>query len=263
MQAAISSSFIWRRVHSLAGFWLTLYLSFHLCINSQLSLWLDRDGQRFVRLVDMLASTPFLSLLEWVLIGFPLLVHIVWGIFRLVGAKENTFRTDGSSPSLPRYERNWAYTLQRISSWILMLGIVLHVVQMKFLERPEFISSPTGGQWVAYVSCDESLGTLAERLQVRVQLLEGDRAKIFAPNKGTALLFIMRNIFKSPWQVFFYSLFVLAASFHACNGFWTFLVTWGLLLSFRSQRRMIPVGVLWMAFLVFLGFTAIWGSYLS
>jgi len=255
MQMVVSSSFIWRRVHSLAGFWLTLYVTFHLCVNSQLNLWFDAEGHRFIWFVDWLQSFTLLPVLEWTLIGFPLLVHMVWGIVRLKEGKQNSLPSDGSTPSLPRYERNWAYTLQRASSWILIAGLALHVVQVRFLQRPDEVH----GRWRACVSFDEKLKPLSQRLHVEMEVIEGKSAVLLAPDIGTAMLFVMRDLFKSPWQVAFYSLFVLAASFHACNGFWTFLLTWGFLLSSRSQRAMIPFSALWMAFLLALGFSAIWG----
>jgi len=58
-----------------------------------------------------------------------------------------------------------------------------------------------------------------------------------------------------------YTIFLLAAAFHAFNGLWTFLITWGFILSYRSQRAMLPVSYFGMILLSLLGLAAIWGSY--
>ena len=58
-----------------------------------------------------------------------------------------------------------------------------------------------------------------------------------------------------------YTIFVLAAAFHAFNGLWTSLITWGAMLSYQSQRAMIPICWLGVGLLAFLGLAAIWGSY--
>ena len=62
--AEISSTFIWRRVHSLMGFWLVLYLILHLLTNSQAALWIGDDGNGFVRMVNSLESLPYLQVVE-------------------------------------------------------------------------------------------------------------------------------------------------------------------------------------------------------
>jgi len=82
-----------------------------------------------------------------------------------------------------------------------------------------------------------------------------------APTPGPAILLMVRDTFKSPLMAILYTVFVLAAAFHAFNGFWTFLITWGALLSYRSQRSMIPVCGIAAAGLALLGLAAIWGSY--
>jgi succinate dehydrogenase / fumarate reductase cytochrome b subunit len=57
-----------------------------------------------------------------------------------------------------------------------------------------------------------------------------------APDRGTAMLLTVRDTFKSPIMEIFYSLFLLAALFHAFNGFWTFFLTWGLILSINARK---------------------------
>ena len=250
------------------GFWLIVYLFEHLIVNSQAALWIGGDGSGFVHLVNSLESLPYLQVIETVLIGIPLTIHMVWGVHRIFQAKSNSRKTDGTSPSLGQYGRNHAYTWQRLTSWILLIGIIAHVVQMRFVHYPEKVHSGGQEKWLTQIQFDEGLVTLAPRLGVEItarcegsSLQAGEPVNAFSPTIGTAFLLVVRDAFKSPFQSVFYSIFVLAAAFHAFNGFWTFLITWGVILSYRSQRAMIPVSVVGVGLLSFLGLAAIWGSY--
>jgi succinate dehydrogenase / fumarate reductase cytochrome b subunit len=78
---------------------------------------------------------------------------------------------------------------------------------------------------------------------------------------GTATLFSVRDTFKSPLYVGLYTVFVLAACFHAFNGFWTFLITWGVVLRVSAQKGALKVAWGLMALVAFLGLAAIWGTY--
>ena len=243
-----SSTFIWRRVHSLMGLWLVLYLAEHLLVNSQAALWLGEEGSYFVRMVNSLESLPYLPAIEITLIGLPLAIHAVWGIHRAFTAKSNAHQ-------LP-YARNRAFTWQRLTSWILLVGILGHVVQMRFWEAPHKV----GEAYVVHVTDDAGLAPLAQRLGVTLRI-ESTHVVASAPTPGKVMLLMVRDTFKSPWMAAAYTIFLLAAAFHAFNGFWTFLITWGAILSYRSQRAMIPVSVLGMGLFTFLGCAAIWGSY--
>ena len=312
----ISSTFIWRRVHSLMGFWLVLYLIVHLITNSQAALWIGDDGSGFIRLVNTLESLPFLQVVETVLIGIPLLIHGVWGIKRALSAKCNSAGKGEDSPSL-KYSRNRAFTWQRLSSWILLFGILGHVAQMRFLDAPKKAKTSAGERYFTKLNFDEGLYTLTPRLGVCLVTAEELRdiqeqlksanpiemhrpgsSKIFdakkeehrellqeaweeresmkalasyrlkdtqviaiSPVPGTAFLLMVRDTFKSPLMAVLYTIFLLAAAFHAFNGFWTFLITWGVILSYRSQKAMLPVSWVGAIILSVLGLAAIWCSY--
>lgn len=251
----ISREFLWRRVHSLMGLWLILYLLEHLIVNSQATLWIGDDGIGFVRLVNSLESLPYLQVIEVVFIGVPLVVHGYWGVKRALTARENVGRGDGSKPSLP-YGRNRAFRWQRLTSWILLVGIVAHVVQMRFVQMPKEVD----GRYVVHVKQDPGLDGVAERIGVTLKS-EGDRVVASAKSPGKAMLMMVRETFKSPLMAVLYSIFVLAAAFHAFNGFWTSLITWGAMLSYRSQKALIPICWVGVGLLAFLGLAAIWGSY--
>lgn len=252
----VSSTFLWRRIHSLMGLWLILYLMEHLIVNSQATLWLGDDGIGFVRLVNSLESLPYLQVIETVFIGVPFAIHMGWGIKRIFSSRINVGRSDGTTPSLS-YERNRAYTWQRYTSWILVFGVIAHVVQMRFVEMPKKIEAG----YVVPLKKDEGLATLAERIHVKLEPVDETRVMAVAKTPGKAMLLMVRETFKSPWMCFAYSIFVIAAAFHAFNGFWTSLITWGAMLSYRSQRAMIPLCWMGSGLLAFLGLAAIWGSY--
>ncbi len=253
----ISNTFIWRRIHSLMGLWLILYLIMHLIVNSQATLWLGDDGIGFVRLVNLLEALPYLQVIEIVFIGVPLAIHVVWGVKRALTAKSNSGVTDGSSPSM-RYGRSHAYTWQRYTSWILVFGVIGHVVQMRFVDMPK----KTEMGYTVKLEHDAGLDTLVERIGVKLEPLSGTQVMAVARTPGKAMLLMVRETFKSPWMAAIYSIFVLAAAFHAFNGFWTSLITWGAMLSYRSQKAMIPLCWAGCGLLAFLGLAAIWGSYL-
>ena len=239
------------------GFWLVIYIFIHLLVNSQAALWISEEGSGFVRMVNSLESLPYLHVIETILIGIPLAVHMGWGIKRALSSKINAVPSNGSTPSL-KYERNFAYTLQRLSSWILLFGIIGHVVQMRFVDQPVRV----GNQETILLSMDKDLPDLAKKLSVTLKNTENpDKVLASASDPGTAILLMVRDTFKSPMMAILYTIFVLAAAFHAFNGLWTFLITWGVILSYRSQQAMIPICLIGVLILTFFGFAAIWGSY--
>lgn len=248
------------------GFWLVIYIFEHLLVNSQAAVWLSEDGKGFIRLVNSLESLPYLHVIEITFIGVPLALHLVWGVKRALTARINSGSSDGSKPSL-KYSRNYAYTLQRLSSWILLFGIIGHVTQMRFLEQPKKIEIDGKEQSMLTITDDNKLAPLAHRLGATIfyptelNKLKSDQVIVTADNPGTVILLMVRDTFKSPLMCILYTLFVLAAAFHAFNGFWTFLITWGAILSYRAQKGMIPICLMGVAILSFFGLAAIWGSY--
>lgn len=298
----IPNAFIRKRVHSLMGLWLVLFLIEHLLTNSQAALWFGDDGSGFVRSVNSIKDLPYLQAIEIFLIGIPLVMHGFWGIRILMTAKSNSFVTNGSAPSLPQYSRNQAFTWQRITSWILLVGIAAHVIQMRFIEYPTHAKIGTQQYYMVRVSEDASLYPLSKRLgftlynqqQIKVEKLrillqstgasqnqpkdkadeekswqealekwklhEGEAVAV-APSFGIAELLLVRETFKNPLMIFLYTGLVLAATFHAFNGLWTFMITWGVTLTARSQQLMRSLATGLMVLIAFLGLAAIWGTY--
>lgn len=160
----LPSSFKHRRWQSIMGFWLAGYLIFHLLTNSQAALFLGADGKGFIKAVNDIHALPFLNILEIVFLLIPFLIHIVWGLERLWMAKFDSFPTDGTTPSLTEYPRNHAYTWQRITSWILLVLITFHVVQMRFMEYPTIAHQGGDDYYMVRLNVDKELYPLSERL---------------------------------------------------------------------------------------------------
>lgn len=305
----IPRDFIWRRAHSLTGLWLVLFLIEHLLTNSQAALFIGDDGSGFVSAVNFLKGLPYLPIIEMFLLGIPFLIHGIWGIRYLLTAKYNTLPTDGSSPSLPQYTRNQAYTWQRITSWILLFGILAHVIHMRFIDYPTSAKLNAEHLYISRVEADDGLYTLSKRLnfdiynsqelqeikqnlmsQPKIQLnadskpeeliaaqkqleeeawvaavekwpLKENQRITISPNFGVAELLLVRDTFKSPTMLFLYTGLVLAACFHAFNGLWTFMISWGITLTARSQQLMRTLATALMVIVTFLGLAAIWGTY--
>ena len=266
---SIPKAFVWRRLHSLMGLWIVLFLMEHLLTNSQAALWLGDNGQGFVRMVNWLHNLPYLQVIEVTLLGVPILVHMVLGVKYLFTSKANSSSSDGSKPSL-KYSRNRAYTWQRITSWILLVGLIGHVAKFRFIDFPETIKAENETFYYVTVSPDPGIQSVAEKLEVLliengipglIKAPPAGKITAITPNFGTATLMTVRDTFKSPLYVFLYTIFVLAACFHACNGLWTFLITWGVIFKMTAQKAMVKFSYTLMAIIAFLGLIAIWGTY--
>lgn len=275
---AIPSAFIWKRLHSLAGLFLALYLFEHLLINSQAALLFGDDGSGFVEAVNAIHKIPYLPVLEIGLLGFPILLHAALGVRYLFTGVSNSSKSDGSTPYLP-YERNKAYTWQRITSWILLFGIAFHVIHMRIVEYPAIAKEDHKHFYMIRVDEDAGLASVAERLNVRLykqeqipvnspwlaalekKTLHPGEVIAVAPSFGTAELLMVRETFKMPVMIAIYTVFVLAACFHGFNGLWTFMISWGINLTQRSQRHMLVFCIFIMCLVAFFGLAAIWGTY--
>ena len=330
--AAIPREFVWRRLHSLMGLWLVLFLVEHLLTNSQAALWIGEDGSGFIRMVNAIHNFPYLQVIEITLLGVPILVHLVWGVKYALTAKSNARKTSGATPSLREYGRNRAYSWQRITSWILLFGLLGHIVNFRFIEYPHSISQGDYEAYFVKLDMDDGLYTLANRLHVNlydesaiqkaqseldqredekalVELaslvqdetkdwvdgvksvpfdtqkemilgsaqkyrlkhewmetvgkfhLKQDQVVAESSSFGTATLLTVRDVFKKPIYIALYTIFVLAACFHAFNGFWTFLITWGVIVRRASQKSLLTVAISLMVILAFLGLSSVWGTF--
>jgi succinate dehydrogenase / fumarate reductase, cytochrome b subunit len=300
----IPSAFIWRRAHSFTGLWLVLFLIQHLLTNSLSVLLIGENGKGFISAVNSIKSLPYLPFIELGLLGVPFLVHAIWGIRYLMTGQSNSTATDGSLPNLSHLPKNRAYSWQRITSWILLVGIFAHVIHMRFLEYPTSVLRANQELYILPLENSDGLQRLSYRWNF--QLLNSDqiykmvetfrsRSKIessdnpiqvlkdkqenlwisaishkklgddqrlaVVDNFGLASLLMLRETFKNPIMVLLYTGLVLAACFHAFNGLWTFMISWGITLTSRSQATMRTIAVSMMILVTFFGLAAVWGNY--
>ena len=75
---------------------------------------------------------------------------------------------------------------------------------------------------------------------------------------GVATLLSVRQIFKSPLMIALYTVFVIAACYHAFNGLWSAMIAWGVTLTARSQVVMRWIAIAFTIGLTLLGLAAIW-----
>src|SRR5262249_44587299 len=153
--------------------------------------------------------------IEITLLGVPFLIHMIWGVKYLLTGKFNSTRSDGSAPSI-RLGRNRAYTWQRITSWILLVGIIGHVAKFRFLDYPTKVHAGDQTYYLIDVSRDDGLYAVAERLDVKLydsgaaapeknlnkalkkQKISAGHVIACANEFGSASLLAVRNTFKNP-----------------------------------------------------------------
>lgn len=281
--------FIIRRLHSLTGLFLVLFLFEHLLTNSEAAFPIGHDGEGFIRMVNFIHSLPYLKVIEISLLAVPILLHAYYGIFIILQSRSNTYSRDKIETSLG-YERNWAYAFQRGTSWILLIGLLLHVGQMRFYAYPDTLRINGVKSHIVQVTDDEGLMNLAQRLNIDVYKVGNGIDVLFtstfdrdasnsirvkaiqdysqegnlvieADSMGKAILMTVRDTFKSITIALLYSLFVIAASFHAANGVWSGLISWGVLITDQSQQLFLKVIYGLMFLLMFLGLSAVWVTY--
>jgi succinate dehydrogenase / fumarate reductase cytochrome b subunit len=177
--------FLIRRLHSLTGLVFGGYLIVHLLVNATIA-----RGNEYQIQVDKIHSLPFLPVIEWMFIYLPILFHTVYGIWITFTGQPNVDRYP--------YTKNWFYVAQRISAFIIVLFMLLHVLSLKY-------------------------GALGLNYK-------------FDPH-GRALATVGQHL-DHAWLVWFvYPVGILASCYHLANGFWTAAITWGLTISAGSQRR--------------------------
>ncbi|QVL57690.1 MAG: succinate dehydrogenase [Simkaniaceae bacterium] len=164
----LSRPFAMRRIHSLFGLWIVIFLTEHMLTNSQAALLIGENGEGFIRAVNFIKNLPYLHVIEVVLIGVPILYHMIWGLYYLFTSKMNSFPSSGNKPSLTKSGRNHAYSWQRITSWILLIGILAHVGYMRFYMYPVSVDTGKDSAYFVRISMDPGLYTVSDRLGVKL-----------------------------------------------------------------------------------------------
>lgn len=206
--------FLLRRLHSLSGIApIGLFLFPHLTTNSSI-VWgeklnspdvpataLEAAGvaphagvETFQHEVEFIHNLPALILIEIGVLFIPIAFHAILGIWFASSGRINVDRYG--------YQNNWRYTLQRLSGYLGVLFIFLHITSLRF-------------GWT-YGGLMPAFDPEAASSSVAVHMQEGSLG-LFVP--------------------LFYLVSVLALVFHFANGLWTAAITWGLTISAAAQRR--------------------------
>lgn len=183
--------FLLRRLHSLMGVIpIGAFLLEHLLTNSL--AWLGPD--KFNEQVHWLHKMHYLVVIEVVFIFLPLAFHAIYGVAIALQGRAN-------AQQYP-YMDNWRYTLQRVTAWITLIFIAVHLLHFRF-------ASLVGGE--------EYVGT----------------ADPFAlTQRGFSILL-------PTWLwITFYAVGLTSAVYHLCNGLVTFCITWGIAISENSRKRL-------------------------
>lgn len=198
--------FLLRKLHSLTGIVpVGVFLIEHLLTNSSAFGWFGwfKSGPKsFNEQVHWLHSLPFLPMLELFGIFLPLAFHAGYGVLIALSAEPNS--------GVYGYGANRRYTLQRLTAWITLVFIVVHLLKFRFAHwvgwGPEFLDPAN-----------------ADKFEITRRGLQQ-----WTPF-GWAV---------PPAVTFgFYALGLWAAVFHFCNGIWTFCISWGVTIGERAQRR--------------------------
>ncbi len=133
----------------------------------------------------------------------------------------------------------------------------LPVVSESLFAKPEYNAE------LAEMTKNEERVALERQFVDVMKRLNPDANEVVAvcDSFGMASLMMLRDTFKSVWLCILYSLFVVIACFHGCNGLWTFAITWGVSLSERSRVVLRVASNLLMGLLIFFGLAAVWGVY--
>jgi succinate dehydrogenase / fumarate reductase cytochrome b subunit len=169
----------------------------HLLTNASLASGVDV----FQNAVYAIHSLPFLPVIEWVFIFLPIIFHAVAGVWITQSGHSNL--------SAYRLAGNRRYTWQRISGYIAIVFIFMHVFHLH-----------------GWFHADWWLQTVAEPLGM---------AQFDPYNAGSSLANAMKSL-GIVWPVF-YAVGVLACTYHLANGIWTAGITWGLWLTPKAQLR--------------------------
>jgi len=195
--------YLLRRLHSLSGLApIGVFLLFHLTTNASImwgkvlarSRFGDAGVETFQHEVNFIHNLPALQLVEWFILFIPIAFHALLGIYYA--------RTGKGNVKAYNYQDNWRYSLQRLSGYLGVLFIFMHITSLRF--------GWTYGGLMPSFTGEHAASTTAAHFQ----------------NGGAGLLMAV-----------FYLVCVTALVYHFANGLWTAAITWGLTISVESQKR--------------------------
>ena len=186
--------FALRRLHSLCGIVpIGLFLINHMLANSTAYL-----GEKyFNHHINLIHDLPWLLPIEILFIFLPLAFHGIYGVVIAWQGKLN----QGRYP----YADNWRYTLQRITAYITIVFVLVHLLHYR-------LAPWIGGE--SYASAHDGVGFFEFTWRGFAHLLP-----------------------TSVWLVI-YAIGLTAAIYHFCNGIVTFCITWGIVVGDDSRKRL-------------------------
>ena len=270
--------FIFRRLHSLTGIWFSFFLLEHLFINSLAPVWFGKDNL-FVKFANMLQSLPFLRVVEVVLLLIPFGIHVFWGILYSLKGNLHFFKKHGEN-AVFYYRRHIAYIFQKITAWIILIFLCIHVVEFRFINYPKKVQMQNEMYYLVKIKSSPITVTLTHKLDGKIYGKEGFRSldlindhliknsidlksnEVLAAmhSPGAAMRVLLNDLFTSNFFKIFYLIFIISVAFHGANGMFSFLISWGVIVK-RSYMTFAEILSFWMMFIfISLGLVAIWGS---
>lgn len=188
MAIRLSRTFILRKLHQLTGIMpLGFFLLEHFYTNSKAL----NGAADFNTAVKDLQSIPYILLVEIGGIFIPLIYHAVYGLVITVEARPNNLNYP--------YPRNWFYTIQRVTGFILFFFITFHVLNFRF------------------------------------GLIPGLNALSVANHPEESFQIVAREFRMVPIFIV-YVIGITSTVWHLANGVWLFLVDWGITIGERAQK---------------------------
>ncbi|MEY3143006.1 MAG: succinate dehydrogenase cytochrome b subunit [Planctomycetota bacterium] len=197
-----------RRLHSLTGVApIGVFLIPHLTTNSSIVWGEVFNAKKYAELgagaagvatfqheVDFIHNLPALIFIEIFVLWLPIAYHAILGVYFARSGRSNTERYG--------YQDNWRYAFQRVSGYIGVLFLFMHISSLRW--------GWTYGGIMPSFDPDNAASSTAIHLQ---------------------------GGFFPYFNAIFYLVCVLALVFHFANGLWTAAITWGLTISKQAQQR--------------------------
>lgn len=188
MAIRLSRTFILRKLHQLTGIMpLGFFLLEHFYTNSKALA----GAADFNSAVKDLQSIPYILFVEIGGIFIPLIYHAVYGMVITVEMRPNNLHYP--------YARNWFYTVQRVTGFILFFFITFHVLNFRFGLIPGL-----------------NTVSVAHHPEQSFDIVAGEFRRI--------PIFVI------------YVIGITATVWHLANGIWLFLVDWGITIGERAQK---------------------------
>lgn len=191
--------FALRRLHSLTGIVpVGAFLINHLLANSTAFL----GPGHFNHHIELIHSLPWLVWIETLFIFIPLAFHGLFGVAIALQGRPN----QGRYP----YMDNWRYTLQRVTAYLTIVFVLVHLVHFRFADWFG-IAAP-------YADAHHAPGGF-----YRFTLMGFHSGLLGLPTAAWLVIYVIG---------------LTAAVYHFANGMVTFCITWGLIVGDVARRKM-------------------------